>query len=98
MTTTHDACNAIRNCTPRNHDELITMFAVVAAMVKQSNVLSSSAQAVVLDFIDSEIRGQIEQDQIDEQQEAAWSQRQDLPGFAGTYASLGALNLPRVAA
>lgn len=72
MTTAHDTCNALRNCTPRNHDDLMTMFSVMAAMVKQSNVLSSSAQATVLDFLDCEIRGQIEQDQIEQQAKQMW--------------------------
>lgn len=33
-----------------------------------------------------------------DQEMAAWAQREDMPGFAGTYARLGALNLQQVAA
>ena len=33
-----------------------------------------------------------------EQAETAWAELEDMPGFAGTYARLGALSLQRVAA
>lgn len=72
--TAHDTCNAIRNCNPRNHDELMTLVTVFAAAIKQSNILSDKATRVVLDMLDSEVMGQIEQDQIDQQAESMWAE------------------------
>jgi len=91
-------CNAIRNSPALTHDDMRDVMACLAAMVgRPMNELSDRSTKVVIDLID-EINGQIEADQIEQEQETAWHKRQDLPGFERTYAQLDALALHRAAA
>ena len=84
MTTPHDICSAMRNCKSLDHENVMTMLACFAAMIQKPSALSDKCTRIVVDMLD-EITGQIEQDQIDQQAEAAqagrddsWMARQDL--------------------
>ena len=46
----------------------------------------------------ADISARAQKDLKSAQKEADWQAREDMPGFAGTYARLDALNLQRVAA
>ena len=69
--TVQAACNALRDCLPMSHDELVTLNAAFAAMLKKTGVLSSDCVRVVVDAQD-EITGQIENDKVEQQAEAMW--------------------------
>ena len=90
-------CNALRETPAGNHDDICTVLAGLAAWLKGADVLSAKCSAVLVDAVD-EIFGQVEQDKVNQQAEAAWSEREEMPGFAGTYARLGALCVRGVAA
>ena len=92
----NNICNALRETPAGNHDEICTVLAGVAAWLKGAGVLSSICTLVVIDAVD-EALGQVEQDKVNQQAEVAWAARDEMPGFAGTYARLGALNLQGVA-
>jgi hypothetical protein len=86
-------CSAMRSAPADSYDELREVLACFAAMVgRPMNELSDKATSVAVDLLD-EIVGQIEQDQIEQQREVAWADREDVPGFGGTYEQLGALSV-----
>lgn len=97
MTSTHETCNSLRNCNVRHHDDLMTLVAVFADTIKQSQVLSDDALKFVLDMLDNEIVGMVEQDQIDQQQEQTWHERQQMPHTSGVRAELDALTIYQAA-
>ena len=85
-------CNALREAPGGNHEYRLTVVACFAAWLKTPSAMSEKCTSVCVDLLD-EITGQIEQDLIDQQAETAWTEKEDMPGFAGTYANLGALTL-----
>lgn len=70
--TVQAACTALRDCLPMSHDELVTLNAAYAAMLKKTGVLSADCVRVVVDAQD-EITGQIENDRCEQQAEAMWA-------------------------
>lgn len=100
MTTSNDICNAMRTTPAKKHDDMRDVLACLAAMVcRPMNELSDRATRVVVDLID-EISSVVENDQIEQQQEAAWYERQtipSIPSFERTYAQLDALTIRRAA-
>lgn len=72
----NNICSVIRSAPAHSHDELRDVLACLAAMVNRPlNALSEKAKAIVVDMID-EISGQIENDQIEQQAEVAWHDRE----------------------
>lgn len=100
MTKAHDICNALRSAPANKHDDMHDVLECLAAMVSQPmNKLSDRATKVVVDLIE-EISSVVENDQIEQQQEAAWYERQtipSIPSFERTYAQLDALTIRRPA-
>ena len=88
-------CSAMRNQPANSHNDLQDVLVCLAAMVnKPMGELSDKAKAIVVDMID-EISGQVENDQIKQQKEGDWRNRQGvpIPGFERVYAELDALTV-----
>lgn len=66
--TANDVCNVLRAFAqlPASHEELMTIVASLAAMLKKPSALGDACTAVIVDMLD-EVVGQIEQDQVDQQ-------------------------------
>ena len=94
----HNLCNAMRafEKTLPSHDDLIFVNAVYADMLKNCRTLGDSSASVAVDLCD-EITGQIEQDQIEQEKEVAWSGR-EIPGFGDLRGQLDALTVYQAAA
>ena len=90
----HDLCNAMRafEKSAPSHDDLIFVNAVYSDVLRNCGTLTDALSSVAVDLCD-EITGQIEQDQIDQQNESGWLERQDLPDFEGTWGMLDALTV-----
>lgn len=84
MKTSHDICSAMRDCGSLSHNDIEDLFVCLAAMLQKPSALSDRCMAVVIDALD-EMTGQVYDDRT--------AQRQDVPGFGGTYASLDALTI-----
>lgn len=84
MTTPTMAATALRTCVPCSHNELVTILHQLQGLLQNNGAMSDKCTSVCVDMLD-EVVGQIEQDQI--------NQVEDVPGFQGTYASLGALTI-----
>ena len=76
MTTVNQICNAMREANSLTHYDLQCINAAYAALVKKSGVLSDKATAIVLDLIDCEVLGQIDNDHKEQQVEAAYLEQQ----------------------
>jgi len=82
-TSSHNICNAMRDCGSLSHSELEDVLACLASTLQRSD-LGSRCITVVVDMVD-EITGQIQDDLIE--------QHEDVSGFTGTYAALGKLTI-----
>jgi hypothetical protein len=71
MTTVNKICNAMREANSLTHYDLQCINAAYAALIKNSGVLSDKTTAIVVDLIDCEVLGQIDNDQEEKQVEAA---------------------------
>jgi hypothetical protein len=87
-----DICILMRNVKCLGHEDLITLVSNFTAMLQKPSALGSKCTSVAVDLLD-EIVGQIEQDQIDQQQETSWASRKDVPACAGTWTQLDALTV-----
>ena len=76
MTTVKQICTAMREANSLTHYDLQCINAAYAALVKKSGVLSDKTTAIVIDLIDCEVLGQIDNDQKEKQVEAAYFEQQ----------------------
>jgi hypothetical protein len=84
MKTSHDICNAMRDCGSLSHNDIEDLLVCFAAMLQKPSALSDRCTALVVDALD-EITGQVYDD--------CAAQREDVPGFERTYAELDALTI-----
>lgn len=87
MNTSQNLCSALRNCY-LTHADVETVMACLASSLQFSD-LSEHCLKIVQDMLD-EITGQVEDDRVQQEQ---MSNREDVPGFEGTHASLDALTI-----
>lgn len=77
MTTVNQICSVMRSAPADSHDNLRDVLAGLATMVNRpNNDFMHKSKTIIIDLID-EISGQIENDQIEQQQNALWLEQQE---------------------
>lgn len=70
--TPSDVCSATRYIEPLSHDDITTMLACFAAMVKKPSALSDKCTRVIVDALDDLI-GDIDGDRLDQLAQEMWA-------------------------